>query len=273
MGSIPMGSTTRAVLVGVTSLALAACGGASSGSSASSSASPSSSGSPSSSLSGGITVFAAASLTEAFTAIGTAFEAAHPGTSVRFDFGASSTLAQQILQGAPADVFASAAATNMQQVIAGKAADASTAFAKNVLEIAVPPGNPAKIVSLPDLGRPNVKVVLCQPQVPCGALAQTVLDKAKVTIKPVSLEADVKSALAKVQLDEADAALVYVTDVISAGSKVEGIPIPADVDAATTYPIAALTASKNTDLATAFVDYVVSPAGRAELVELGFHEP
>jgi molybdate transport system substrate-binding protein len=253
------------LLIGLLALALAACGGSSSTSS--------SGAGRSSSPAGNVTVFAAASLTGSFSAIGSAFEAAHPGTKVTFNYGASSALAQQITQGAPADVFASASGKNMQQVVDGKAANDSTAFAGNVLEIAVPPDNPAKVAALTDLGRPGVKVVLCQPQVPCGALAQTVLGKARVSVKPVSLEADVKSTLAKVQLGEADAALVYVTDVAAAADKVKGIEIPADVNAATTYPIAALTDSKNAGVARAFVAYVLSPAGQAELRKAGFESP
>jgi molybdate transport system substrate-binding protein len=262
-----MRAKPSALLVGAAVLALAACGTGDSGSSTASAGA-----SASSSVSGSITVFAAASLKESFTAIGTAFEAAHPGTKVTFNFGPSSALAQQITQGAPADVFASASPTTMQQVVDGKAANDSTAFARNVLEIAVPPNDPAKVAGLGDLGRAGVKVVLCQPQVPCGALAQTVLGKAGVTVKPVSLEADVKSTLSKVQLGEADAALVYVTDVTSAGDTVKGIEIPADVNAATTYPITTLTGSKNPDLATAFVTYVLSE-GRAELTKVGFQAP
>lgn len=266
-----MRAKLSAVLVGAAALALAGCGGGSSATSTSTSGSAAAS--SSASLSGDLTVFAAASLKESFTALGASFEAAHPGTKVTFNFGASSALAQQITQGAPADVFASASPKNMQQVVDGKAANDSAAFARNVLEIAVPPANPAKIGSLADLAKPGVKVVLCQPQVPCGALAQTVLGKAKVTVEPVSLEADVKSTLAKVQLGEADAALVYVTDVKAAGDKVTGIAIPADVNASTTYPIAALTASRHADLAEAFVAYVRSDAGRAELAKAGFEAP
>ncbi|HYJ75757.1 MAG TPA: molybdate ABC transporter substrate-binding protein [Kineosporiaceae bacterium] len=263
-----MRAKPSALLVGAAVLALAACGTGDAGGSSTASAGASAS----SSVSGSITVFAAASLKESFTAIGTAFEAEHPGTRVTFNFGASSALAQQITQGAPADVFASASPTTMQQVVDGKAANGSTAFARNVLEIAVPPNDPAKVAGLGDLGRAGVKVVLCQPQVPCGALAQTVLGKAGVTVKPASLEADVKSTLSKVQLGEADAALVYVTDVTSAGDTLKGIEIPADVNAATTYPIATLTGSKNPDLATAFVTYVLSE-GRAELTKVGFQAP
>jgi molybdate transport system substrate-binding protein len=265
------------LLIGLTALAVAGCGaGTSAGSSGSAGATGSSSattGSSSGSPNGSITVFAAASLKESFSAIGTAFEAADPGTTVTFTFGASSALAQQIVQGAPADVFASASPRNMQQVVDAKAANSSTAFVKNMLEIAVPAADPAKVTSLSDLARPAVKVVLCQPQVPCGALAQQVLAAAKVSVKPVSLEADVKSTLTKVQLGEADAGLVYVTDVTSAGPKVKGVPIPADVDHATTYPIAVLTASRNADLARAFVAYVLSSQGRAELTKVGFEAP
>jgi molybdate transport system substrate-binding protein len=255
-------------------LAVAACAGGSSADSSSSTPGAASGASAAGRSQGGsITVFAAASLKESFTAIGQAFQAAHPGTKVTFAFGASSALAQQIMQGAPADAFASASSRNTQQVLDAKLADASTAFARNVLEIAVPPGNPAKVSSLSDLAKPGVKVVLCQAQVPCGALAQQVLTKAKVAVEPVSLEADVTATLTKVELGEADAGLVYVTDVNSAGTRVRGIPIPADVNLATTYPIAALAASRSPDLTRAFVAYVLSAPGRAELSKVGFEAP
>jgi molybdate transport system substrate-binding protein len=248
-------------------LALAACGGG---------ASASGTGSPASGTTrahGSITVLAAASLKESFTAIGKAFEAANPGTAVTFGFGASSTLAQQIVQGAPADVFASASGKNMQQVVDAKAATAPAAFAKNRLEIAVPPDNPGRIAGLQDLAKPGVKVALCQPRVPCGDLAQKVLATAKVTVTPATLEADVKAALTKVQLGEVDAGLVYVTDVRAAGDKVTGVEIPPDADLATAYPIAALTGSANPDLAKAFVQYVLSMPARAQLTEAGFEAP
>jgi molybdate transport system substrate-binding protein len=264
-------SVAAELLVGLAALALAGCGADSSG--ASSSSTTSSTTSSNGALGGSITVFAAASLKESFTAIGQAFEAANPGTTVRFTFAASSALAQQIVQGAPADVFASSSPKNMQQVVDGKAANRPISFARNELEIAAAPGNPAHITSLSDLAKPGVKVVLCQPQVPCGALAQQVLAKARVGVKPVSLEADVKSTLTKVQLGEADAGLVYVTDVNSAGTKLTGIAIPPEVNLATTYPIAALTASRKPDLATAFVRYVLSSSGRAELAKAGFEVP
>jgi molybdate transport system substrate-binding protein len=255
-------------------LALTACGSSGRSSATGASTSSGAAGASSSAhLSGSITVLAAASLKESFTAIGKAFQTANPGTNVTFSFGASSTLAQQIIQGAPADVFASASGKNMQQVVDAKAASDPVAFAKNVLEIAVPPANPARIAALADLAKPSVRVALCQPQVPCGALATTVLGKAKVTVKPATLEQDVKSTLTKVQLGEVDAGLVYVTDVRSAGPKVKGVAIPGDVNAATTYPIAALSAAKNADLASAFVAYVLSGAGRSELTHAGFQSP
>ena len=222
---------------------------------------------------GTITVFAAASLTEAFTTLGHRFEAEHPGVTVRFDFGASSALAIQINQGAPADVFASASAKNMQQVTqAGNAATPAT-FAKNVMEIAVPPSNPAHIASVTDLGRSGIKLALCEPQVPCGATAAEVFRNAKVTVKPVTLEADVKSTLSKVELNEVDAGVVYVTDVRAAGSKVTGVLIPADVNASTAYPIAALTKAPNQAGAAAFSSFILSAEGQQVLAADGFAKP
>jgi len=224
-------------------------------------------------VSGRVTVLAAASLQDSFTTLGKQFEAAHPGTQVRLSFGASSALAQQINQGAPADVFASAAPTNMKQVIDAGGAAAPKNFVKNVMEIAVPPSNPAKVGGLADLARPGVKVALCQPQVPCGAVAAQVFKNAQVTVMPVTLEQDVKSTLTKVRLNEADAGVVYTTDVKAAGAKVTGIPIPADVNASTEYPIAALSKAPNSAGAQAFVDYVLSPAGQTVLTAAGFEKP
>jgi len=263
---------TALAAVAAASTLLTGCGSSSSGSGSGSSTSAAS-GSSSAALSGQITVLAAASLTESFTAIGKAFEAAHPGTKVVFSFGASSTLATQITAGAPADVFASASTKNMDAVVAAKAATDPKPFAKNVLEIAVPPANPANIAQLSDLAKPGVKVVLCAEAVPCGAGARTVFANAKITVTPVSNEADVKATLSKVTLGEADAGIVYVTDVLAAGAKVKGITIPADVNASTTYPIAALSVSKSPDLAKAFVDEVLSADGATALTGAGFEKP
>jgi len=225
------------------------------------------------SIAGTVTVFAAASLTESFTSLAAKFEAIHPGIHVTLNFGASSALALQITQGAPADVFASASAKNMTQVIDAKAATDSTTFARNVLEIAVPPANPAGVTGVADLARSGVKVALCQSQVPCGATAAKVFDKAGVTVKPVTLEPDVKAALIKVETKEVDAAVVYLTDVRAAGAKVKGIPIPDALNASTDYPIAALAKAGNPDGAQAFVDYVLSATGRDVLAAAGFAAP
>jgi molybdate transport system substrate-binding protein len=276
----------RPVLTALTACAatttlLAGCGSSSSGTSSPSTASTGSatasaagaSTSASASLSGQITVLAASSLTGSFTTLGKQFEVAHPGTTVVFSFGASSTLATQITQGAPADVFASAAVKNMDQVVAAKDATSPTTFAKNVMEIAVPPTNPGKVTALADLAKPGVKVALCAAAVPCGSTARQVFANDKITVKPVTTEVDVKSTLTKVELNEVDAGVVYVTDVLAAGSKVKGIMIPANVNASTSYPIAALTASKNAALAKAFVDYVLSGDGATVLTNAGFEKP
>lgn len=224
-------------------------------------------------LSGTVNVFAAASLQETFTTLKKQFEAAHPGVTVTPNFGASSALAQSITQGSPADVFAAASQTTMDQVVQAGGASTSSAFAKNVMEIAVPPANPAGVSTLADLAKPGVKVALCQAQVPCGSVAAKVLANAKLTVTPVSQEADVKSVLTKVQLGEVDAGVVYVTDVKAAGDKVKGISIPADVNASTTYPIATLVKAPNPAAAAAFTAYVLSAEGRSVLTAGGFAAP
>lgn len=224
-------------------------------------------------LSGTVTVFAAASLTGSFGTLGTQFETAHPGVTVKFNFAASSALATSIGQGAPADVFASASPRNMQAVVdGGDAADPRT-FATNVMAIAVPPDNPAGVTTLADLAEPGLKLALCQAQVPCGATAKTVLDKAGLAVTPVTYGADVKAVLTAVQLGEVDAGVVYRTDVLAAGAKVTGIEIPAARNASTAYPIATLTGAPNKAAADAFVAYVLSAAGTTVLTEAGFAAP
>lgn len=209
-----------------------------------------------------VVVFAAASLTETFTALGKTFEASHPGVHVKFNFGGSSALAQQITQGAPVDVFAAASPATMTQ---SKLPGART-FVKNRLEIAVPPKNPGKVTGLKDLTDPKRKVVLCAPQVPCGAAAIKALGTMKV--KPVSQEQDVKAALTKVELDEADAALVYKTDVQAAAGKVKGIDFPEAANAINDYPIADKSA-----LGKEFTQLVLSPQGMQVLTQAGFEKP
>jgi molybdate transport system substrate-binding protein len=223
-----------------------------------------------SSLKGTINVLAASSLTEGFTQLGKDFQTAYPGTSVKLSFGSSSTLATQIKNGAPADDFASADAANMAKVVKdGDNAGPPQNFVKNKLEIAVAPGNPKNIKTLQDLAKPDVVVVLCDPSVPCGKFADQVLKNANVTVTPKSREINVKATLSKVEQGEADAAIVYVSDVHSAKGKVEGVPIPDDVNVITTLPIVALKGSSNLALAKAWEDYVV--AHQSDLVsKFGF---
>ncbi|WP_067687118.1 molybdate ABC transporter substrate-binding protein [Nocardia jejuensis] len=222
-------------------------------------------------LSGTVTVFAAASLTETFTELGHQFEAAHPGVKVVYSFGASSALAEQIKQGAPADVFASAAPKNMQQVVdAGEVTGSPATFAHNRLEIAVPKGNPGHITGLVDFGKPEPKIALCAEQVPCGAAAKTVFEVAGINPQPDTREQDVKAVLTKVTLGEVDAALVYKTDVNAAGDKVQGIEFPEADKAINDYPIAPLAKAPNAAAATAFVDFVKSEPAQKVLVQAGF---
>jgi molybdate transport system substrate-binding protein len=265
--------TAPAMAAVLTLFAASACSSSGHPSSAAGSSTPATSSTSAPALSGTIEVFAASSLQEAFTTLGQSFEQAHTGVSVKFNFGASSALAQQINQGAPTDVFASASPKNMTQVVQAKHASSSQNFVKNVMEIAVPPSNPGQVQSVADLARSGVKVALCQPQVPCGATANAVFANAKITVHPVTLEPDVKSTLSKVELGAVDAGVVYVTDVRAAGSKVKGIEIPAATNASTEYPIAALTSASNSAGAQAFVAYVLSDAGRAVLTADGFEQP
>ncbi|MFD7389543.1 molybdate ABC transporter substrate-binding protein [Streptomyces sp. NPDC059852] len=242
-------------------LTLGACSSDGSGSSASASGKPS----------GEVTVFAAASLKESFEELGRTFERDHPGTKVTFSFGGSDALAASITGGAPADVFASASPKTMKIVTdAGDDSGAPATFVRNQLQIATLPGNPHKIASLKDLTGSGLKVVLCDRTVPCGAAAQKALDAGRLKLTPVSWEQDVKSALSKVALKEADAALVYRTDVKAAGAKVEGVDFPESADAVNDYPITLLKRSRNPGTAKAFIELVKSPQGQRVLSESGF---
>ncbi|WP_218584229.1 molybdate ABC transporter substrate-binding protein [Nocardia cyriacigeorgica] len=225
-------------------------------------------------VSGTVTVFAAASLTETFTALGEKFEAEHPGTDVVFNFGGSSSLAEQIEQGAPVDVFASAAPKNMQQVVdAGEVTAEPVVFVRNRLEIAVPTGNPGGITGLADFAEPEQTIALCAEQVPCGAAAQKVFDAAGITPQPDTRETDVKAVLTKVSLGEVDAGLVYRTDVQAAGDKVEGIEFPESGAVVNDYPIAPLAVAPNAATAAAFVEFIGSDTARAVFAEAGFDTP
>ncbi|MFI6995634.1 molybdate ABC transporter substrate-binding protein [Nonomuraea wenchangensis] len=220
-----------------------------------------------------VTVFAAASLTGTFTELGKTFEAAHPGTTVRFNFGSSATLAQQIVQGAPADVFAAASPATMKTVTDASLAASPVTFVRNKLQIAVPKDNPAKVDELKDLTDAKVKVALCAEQVPCGAAAVKALDAAGLKVTPVTLEQDVKATLTKVELGEVDAALVYRTDVIASAGKVTGIEFPEADQAINDYPIATLAKAPAGDLAGQFVDLVLSQQGKDVLTKAGFEAP
>jgi len=220
-----------------------------------------------------LVVFAAASLTESFRAIGNAFQTSHPGVSVKFNFGGSLALAQQINQGAPADVFAAADSATMKRVTDAGGASAPQTFVRNRLEIAVPKDNPGKVTSLKDLANPKLKVVLCAPQVPCGSAAVKALKALGLTVRPASQEQDVKAALTKVRLNEADAALVYRTDIKAAGGEVQGIDFPEAAKAINDYPIAALAKAPQAALAKDFVQFVLSPQGSGTLTGAGFEKP
>jgi len=221
-----------------------------------------------------LTVYAAASLTSSFEEIGNQFEADHEGVTVKFSFAGSSDLVAQIQQGAPADVFASADTNNMDKATADDLVEGDPVdFATNTLEIAVPPDNPAGVASLEDVAKSGTKVVVCAAEVPCGAAAQGVEEAAGVDIKPVSEEQSVTDVLNKVTTGEADAGLVYVTDVKAAGDKVKGIAFPESSSVVNTYPIGALADSKNKGLAQAFVDLVTGDAGQQVLADAGFAKP
>jgi molybdate transport system substrate-binding protein len=221
-----------------------------------------------------VTVFAAASLKESFTALGEKFEDEHPGTNVEFSFGGSDTLAAGITDGAPADVFASADEATMARVTrAGGTTGEPGVFARNRLEIVTLPGNPHGVRSLGDLARPELKVVLCDVSVPCGAAAREVLDTARVRVRAASYEQDVKGALTKVRLKEADAALVYATDVKAAGDAVTGVEFPEADTALNSYPITVLKNAPQPERAAEFVRFVRSAEGRGVLREAGFLEP
>ncbi len=219
-----------------------------------------------------LVVFAAASLTDAFEAVGDAFEQAHPGTNVRFNFAGSQQLASQILHGAPADVFAPA---DMRQLQAGGAALAGEPkpFAVNELVIAVEHGNPLGVKGLADLGRTDLTLVLAADEVPAGRYARQALERAGVEVQAASLESDVRAALWKVRLGEADAAIVYASDVLAAGDAVTAVPIAPEEKVIATYPIAVLAGAPDPDAARAFVSFVESVEGQAVLGRHGFSPP
>jgi molybdate transport system substrate-binding protein len=228
-----------------------------------------------------LTVYAAASLTDAFIEIGKAFEVLHPGSTVAFNFGGSQNLRTQIEQGALADVFASANKKEMDALIMGSfvGTNAPRVFLTNQLVVILPEENPARILSLEDLSKPGLKLVLAAEEVPAGRYAREMLAnlntlygseyREKVLLNVVSNEDNIRQAATKVQLGEADASIVYRSDVVAV-PELQRIEIPAEMNVIAEYPIAALTQSANSELANDFIDYLLSSAGQATLKKWGF---
>ncbi len=227
-----------------------------------------------SAASGDIVVFAASSLTEAFTEIGAAFKVDNPDVNVTFNFAGSGDLVTQIGQGAPADIFASADDSNMTKLSdAGESAGEPVSIAKNTMEIIVEKGNPKAVTGVADLAKSDLIVVLCADTVPCGKSAAAVLKNAGVTAAPKSLEDKVKGVVTKVTAGEADAGIVYVSDVKAAGDAAEGVEIPADINVTNNYPMVVTKEATNAAGAQAFIDFVAGDAGQAILAKFGFLAP
>ncbi|MDP9495131.1 MAG: molybdate ABC transporter substrate-binding protein [Actinomycetota bacterium] len=224
-------------------------------------------------LDGEVLVSAASSLTHAFAEVEAAFEAANPGVDVVLNLGASSALREQILEGAPADVFASANTSNMDQVVEAGEAAGPQIFVTNLLQIAVPAGNDTGVTGLGDFANEALLIGLCSEDVPCGDFGRQALENAGVTPAIDTNEPDVRALLTKVEAGELDAGIVYATDVLSTAGTVEGIDIPEEDNVVANYPIAALTNAPNPDVASAFVAFVLSDEGQAILAEFGFSSP
>jgi len=247
-------------LVVVAALAAVGCGGDDDGSEAAAEG-----------VEGTVTVFAAASLTDVFEELRPAFEAAHPDATVEFSFGPSSGLVTQITEGAPADVIATAATSNMEDLVEADALDGDpTEFATNALELAVPTGNPGAVAGLDDLADEDLVVGLCNEEVPCGRFAREALEAAGVTPSIDTNEEDVRALLTKVEAGEVDVGVVYRTDVLAAGGAVEGVEIPDDQNVVATYPIATVGKAANPEGAMAFIAFVLSDEGQAALADAGF---
>ena len=262
-----MRNRTVALLLSlVAALALAGCGG--------SDASGAGSGGSSDKETGTLNVLAAASLTETFTSLAKDFEADHPGVTVKLAFDSSATLAEQVTQGAPADVLATADEATMQTVVdAGGTEGDPQLFATNHLQMVVPKDNPANIRQFSDLEKPGVKYVVCVDSAPCGKLAAKVLAATGIKAKPASEEVDVKAVLSKVELGEADAGLVYATDAVAGDDLVKPIDIPTSNENLNSYPIAALADAKKPGLAKEWVDLVTGAQGQQALADAGFGKP
>ncbi|WP_395729250.1 molybdate ABC transporter substrate-binding protein [Nakamurella sp.] len=258
-GAVP--TTSAATSSGAASAA--ASPSKASGSAAASSAAPAATGT--------LTVFAAASLKATFTEIGQTFQQQHPGTTVTFNFAGSSDLVTQLTGGAPADVFASADQNNMTKAVTGGVIEGTPVnFASNTLTIVTSPGNPKGVTGFADLTNPDLQVVVCAPQVPCGSATQKVEQNTGVTLTPVSEESSVTDVLNKVTSGQADAGLVYVTDATGAGDKITEVPFPQASTVVNVYPIATVTGGPQPELAGKFVELVTGPDGQQILKDAGF---
>lgn len=261
----PSRPARAAPLAGAVALLLAACSSPSAGPSSTTSADP---------LKGTVTVLAAASLSEVYSDLADRFEKLHPNVTITESFGGSSALASQIVQGAPADLLATANQATMKTVTDAKLADGTPiVYATNILTLVVPPSNPAEVKAVADLAKPGVKVALCDTTVPCGSAASALLSAEHLSVTPVTLETDVKAVLTKVELDEVDAGLVYVSDAKAAGDKVTQIAVPDAANLINRYPIVVLSGSKNKTAAWAFEQFIVSITGLTALKNAGFGTP
>lgn len=265
--------TPRAVVVAVVAVAtvagltlVAACGGDDDASGSAPAATDR--------LSGEVTVFAAASLTNAFTDAEAAFERIHPDVDVITNFAASSELVTQINEGAPADVFASADQNNMAKLTdAGGAAVDPQTFATNALAIIVEEGNPLGITGLADLANPDLILAVCAPEVPCGGYAAEVFATAGVTPEPDTLEENVRAVVTKVSAGEADVGIAYATDILAVDDQADGVAIPVEQNVIADYPIALTTEASNPEVGAAFIEFVLGPEGQAILASYGFNAP
>ena len=263
-----MVSGRRLALIAMPVVLIAACGGARGGETTITGAATGAS------LQGELLVSAAASLADAFAELGSVFEGAHPGVEVHLNLGSSGLLRQQVLEGAPADVFASADMANMARLMdAGETSGDPMIFARNRMEIAIPAGNPAGITGLEDFANDELLIGLCAEQVPCGAYAREVLRNAGVAPSVDSNEPDVRALLTKVEAGELDAGITYLTDVLSTGGAVEGLAIREDVNVMADFPISTLVGASNPEVAARFVAFVLSGQGQAILDGYGFSSP
>jgi molybdate transport system substrate-binding protein len=262
-----------ALIIAVSALLITSCSSTKTATTATSTSSPAGATTTAAPITGSLSVFAAASLTGAFNTAKTTLTASNAGLSLTFNFAGSNTLVSQITQGAPADVFASADTKNMQKLVDAGLVNSPVTFARNKLEIAVAAGNPKGITGLADLAKPGVTVVLEAVGVPAGDYTRQILTAQNITVTPKSLETDVKSALAKVTSGEADATVVYVTDVTAGGPSVAGVTVADSLQPAITYPIAVVKASKNAAAAEAFVTSAVFGTVQKALEAAGFLPP